>query len=69
MCSSIGSRTATPYFWLQTNKHRTSNQIGPLLELQNYSSNILEHPFFECQNIFKHVHSLVIELEHPIFGF
>ena len=54
-CLSIGNQTRTPYFWLQKIAHRTSNLIGLLL---NYSSNSLE-----C------VRLMVIELEHPIFGF
>ena len=46
-CSSIGDRTQTPYFWLRTIEHRTSNIIGLSLCLLNYSSNWLEHHFFE----------------------
>ena len=46
-CSSIGDRTRTPYFWLRTNEHRTSNLIGLSLNLLNYSSNWLEHHFSE----------------------
>ena len=41
-CSSIGDRTQTPYFWLQTNKHRTlnlRNLIELSLDLLNQSSN------------------------------
>ena len=47
ICSSIGNRTRTPYFWLRTIEHRTSNLIGLSLDLLNYSSNWLEHHFFE----------------------
>ena len=46
-CSSIGYRTRTPYFWLRTIEHRTSNLIGPSLDLLNCWSNRLEHHFFE----------------------
>ena len=46
-CSSIGDRTRTSYFWLRTNEHRTLNLIGLSLNLLNYSSNWLEHHFFE----------------------
>ena len=46
-CSSIGDRTRTPFFWLRTNEHRTSNLIRLSLNLLNYSSNWLEHHFFE----------------------
>ena len=46
-CSFIGDRTRTPYFWIRTNGYQTSNLIGPLLDLQNYSSNRMEHHFFE----------------------
>ena len=30
MCSSFGNRTRTPYFWLRTIEHRTSNIVRPL---------------------------------------
>ena len=40
-------RTRTPYFWLRTIEHRTSNLIQSSLHLLNYSSNWLEHHFFE----------------------
>ena len=46
-CSFIGDRTRTPFFWLRTNEHRTSNLIRLSLNLLNYSSNWLEHHFFE----------------------
>ena len=46
-CSSIGDRTRTPYFWLRSIEHRTSNLIGPSLDLLNCWSNRLEHHFFE----------------------
>ena len=49
MFSSISDRTQTPYFWLQTIEHRTSNLIGLSLDLLNYSSNWLQHHFFEHQ--------------------
>ena len=58
-CSSIGDRTRTPYFWLQTNKNQTLNIIGLSLDLLNYSSNWLEHHFFEHRKNSK----------NPIFGF
>ena len=51
-CSSIGDRTRTPYFWLRTVEYRTSNLIGLSLDLINYSSNWLEHLFFEHRTNF-----------------
>ena len=50
-------------------ENRTSNLIGLSLDLLNYSSNWLEHHFFPLLNELERVHLLVIELEHPIFGF
>ena len=47
MCSSIGDRTQTPYFWFRTIEHQTSNLIGRSLYLLNYSSNWLKHHFYE----------------------
>ena len=29
-CSSFGNRTRTPYFWLRTIEHRTSNIVRPI---------------------------------------
>ena len=29
-CSSIGNRTPTPHFWLQTIDHQTSNIVHPI---------------------------------------
>ena len=45
MCSSIGDRTPTPYFWLRTIEHRTLNLIGPSLDLVNRLSNSIEQRF------------------------
>ena len=70
-CSYIGHRTWTPYFWLWTNEHPTSNPKGISLDLLNYSSNWLKHHSFKHltnSNLFR-VHLLVIELEHPFFDF
>ena len=65
-CSSIGDRTRTPYFWLRTNEHRTKKAFTiftkSLIELTQTS-------IFRTSNELERVHLLVIELEHPIFGF
>ena len=55
-CSSIGDQTQTPYFWLRTNELRTLNVI------------LTRTSIFSTSNELKHVHLVVIELEHPIFG-
>ena len=67
-------RTWTHYFWLQTIEHRTSNLIGPSLDLLNSLTKRLEHQMnwnliFRTLNELERVHLLVIELKHPIFGF
>ena len=41
--SFVVNQTRTPYFF--ASKERTSNLIGPSLDLLNYSSNRLEHRF------------------------
>ena len=46
-CSSVGDGTRTPYFWLRTIEHRTSNLIQSSLHLLNCSSNWLKRHFFE----------------------
>ena len=66
-CSSIGDRTRTPNFWVRTNEHRTLNLIGLSLDLPNYSSNRLEHHFFQTSNQLERVHLLVVILKHPNF--
>ena len=38
-----------PYFLLQTNKHKTSKFVEPIISLLNYSSDRLEHHIFEHQ--------------------
>ena len=45
-CSFVDDRTRTPYFWLRTIEHRTSNLMGPSLDLLNCLTNRLEHQFF-----------------------
>ena len=45
--SFVGDRTRTPYFWLLAIEHRTSNLIGPSLDLVKCLSNRIEHQFFE----------------------
>ena len=34
-CSSFGNRTGTPYFWLQTIEHPTSNIVRPITSFQS----------------------------------
>ena len=46
-CSFVDDRTRTPYFWLRTIEHRTSNLLESSLHLLIYSSNWLKHHFFE----------------------
>ena len=35
-CSSIRNRTQTPYFWLRTIEHRTSNIVRPITSKNKY---------------------------------
>ena len=67
-CSSIGDQTQTPYFLLWTNENLTLNLIGfsqYLLQFYRGDSNII----FWTSNKLEHFHLLVIELQHPNFGF
>ena len=68
-CSSIGDRTGTPYFWLRTIEHRTSNLIGLWLNLLNYSSNWLSSKWHKIYKLFwRH---FAIEREgndHNVYG-
>ena len=59
----------TTIFCFKGNGYRTSNLKESSLDLLNHSLNSLEHHFFRTLNRLKLVHLLVIELEHPIFGF
>ena len=68
ICSSTGHRTRTPYFWLWTIEHPTSNLMGPSLDLLNCNEHT-RTSVFRTSNELERVHLLVIELEHPIFGF
>ena len=47
MCSFLGDQTRTPYFLLWTKEHWLSNLIKLSLDSLKYSSNSLEHHFFE----------------------
>ena len=52
-CSSIGDRTGTPYFWLRTIEHRTSNlMMGLWLNLLNYSLNWLSSKLHKIHKLF-----------------
>ena len=68
-CSYIGDRTGTPYFWLRTIEHRTSNLIGLWLNLLNYSSNWLSSKWHKIYKLFwRH---FAIEREgndHNVYG-
>ena len=52
-CSSIGNRTRTPYFWLRTIEHRTSNIVRPITSFKrnwivsNYLSFSWTYPFLK----------------------
>ena len=41
-CSSIGDRTRTPYFWLRTIEHRTSNIVRTPID-----AHVRVHSMFE----------------------
>ena len=62
--SSIGDRTQTPYFWLRTIKHRTSNLIGlsinTFIKYENTHRSDLNIIFW-TSNELEHVHLLAIE--------
>ena len=59
------SNSNTLFYCLGKVEHWTLN----LLDLLNYSSNSIRRHFFWTSNELEHVLLLVIELEHPIFGF
>ena len=65
-CSSIDDRTRIPYFWLPTIKHRTSNLIGPSLDILYCLLNRLEHFFQILDRFYLKFCLLIIKLEHPI---
>ena len=67
-CLSIDDRIWTPEFWLWTNGHRTSNLKG-VQYIYKISHRTDRTSFFRTSNRLEHVHLLIIELEHPIFGF
>ena len=37
-CSFVGNRTRTPYFWLRTIEHRTSNIVRPITNTFQYAA-------------------------------
>ena len=69
MCSSIGDLTQTPTLFLAS-YDRTSN-FKPNRAFTRFSKLLIEQnrtSVFQTLNELEHVHLLVIELEHPIFG-
>ena len=71
-CSCIGDRTRTAYIFLATNDQRSNFEYNRAFTRFTKSLNEVDSnqtSFFQTSNKLKHVHLLVIELEHPIFGF
>ena len=50
MCSSIGNRTRTPYFWLWTIEHQTSNIVRPITNGWNRATKYLKRNLTMGQN-------------------
>ena len=63
-CPFVDDRTRTPYFWLRTIEPNTvfTTFTKLLIELTRTS-------FFRTSNELERVHLMVIDLDHPIFGF
>ena len=47
-CSSIGNRFRTPYFWLQTIEHQTSNIVQPIT---TYSTSLINIKSFQNMHV------------------
>ena len=47
-CSSFGNRTWTPYFWLQTIEHQTSNIVQPIT---TYSTSLINIKSFQNMHV------------------